>query len=171
MNFDHVNKVSDFDRTELFPYWSNKLSVADFGQYLARMAETKSGRWMAYELRIMPITYFIDPVKFSKKYAKKCITFTGTSNPQDGAFNVIYQISPTLHVLARLFQWVEQEEIRAYYTLMTAHKYFEEYMAFFDENKLLRLEGNTEERIVGFTDKSMPLSDLVERINDDVANE
>lgn len=171
MNFDHINKVSDFDRNKLFPHWSNKLTAPDFGQYLAQMAETKSGKWLNKELKVLPITYFIDPEKFSKKYAKKCVSFAGTTNPQEGAFQVIYQISPTFHVVARLFQWIEHEEVKAYFTLMAAYKSFVDYNTFFDENTSLRITGNSEERIVGFNDNPLGFNDLVKQMDSDVVSE
>lgn len=55
-----------------------------------------------------------------------------TANPQDGAMNIIYQISPTFHVLARLYHWIEQEKVMAYLMLTCAFQNQEEYLKFFD---------------------------------------
>ena len=161
MNFDHVNKVSDYVRHKLYPHLNCRMQVADFGNYLSKMAESNSFKWMRSDLKALPIPYFLDPIKFSSKYAKKCVAFTGTSSPQDGSLNIIYQITPTFHVLARLYHWVELEEIKAYLTLTVAFKDFEEYLEFFDSNSELRMVGNTEDRAAGFSaGKQMSGSDL-----------
>lgn len=150
MNFDHINRISDYTRTEIMPNLASRMHVTDFGDYLSKMCESPSCRWMRRKLRAYPVNYCVDPVGFTKKYASKCIAFTGTLNPQDGAMNVIYQISPTLHVLARLFHWVEHEKVRAYLMLTCAYESQDEFLAFFDDNTSLRLTGNTEERAAGF---------------------
>ena len=150
MNFDHVNQISDYTRTQIFPHLNHRIQVSDFGNYLSKMVEAPSCKWMRYELRAYPINYFVDPVAFTKKYTKKCITYVGTTNPQDGAMNIIYQISPSFHVLARLYHWVEHSEVRAYLMLTCAYRDHADYLAFFDENRALRLVGNTEERMAGF---------------------
>jgi hypothetical protein len=109
---------------------------------------------MRRELKAYPINYFVNPVDFAKKYAKNCVTFTATANPQDGVMHLIYQISPTFHVLARLFHWVEHDEVRAYLMLTCAYQKHEDFLSFFDDNKSLRLVGNTEDRITGFVGPS-----------------
>lgn len=55
-----------------------------------------------------------------------------------------------LHVLARLYHWIEHDKIRAYLMLTCAYRDQEEYLKFFDDNKALRLTGNTEEKTLGF---------------------
>lgn len=132
------------------PHLSSRLQVADFGNYLSKMVDAPSCKWMRHELRAYPINYFVDPVAFAKKYAKKCIAFVGTASPQDGAMNIIYQISPTFHVLARLYHWIEQEQVRAYLMITCAYRDQADYLEFFDENKELRMKGNTEDRQAGF---------------------
>jgi len=150
MNFDHVNQVSDYCRNQILPHLTSRINVNDFGNYLGKISEVQSCRWMRQELRAFPINYFVNPVAFTKKYAKKCVAFTGTGNPQEGALNIIYQISPSFHVLARLYHWVEHSEVRAYLMLTCAYRDHDDYLAFFDENRSLRLVGNTEERMAGF---------------------
>lgn len=150
MNFDHVNKVSDYTRNLIMPNLTNRMPISDFGHYLSRMVDSPSCAWMKTDLRAYPINYFVDPVAFTKKYAKKCIAFMGTMNPQDGSMNMVYQISPTFHVLARLYHWIEQDKVRAYLMLTCAFRDQDEYLKFFDENKTLRLTGDTEEKPLGF---------------------
>lgn len=150
MNFDHINRISDYTRTEIMPNLASRMHVTDFGDYLSKMCESPSCRWMRKKLRAYPINYFVDPVAFTKKYAKKCIAFMGTMSPQDGSMNMVYQISPTLHILARLYHWIEQDKVRAYLMLTCAYRDQAEYLKFFDENKSLRLTGDTEEKSMGF---------------------
>lgn len=150
MNFDHVNKVSDYTRDNLMPHLVSLLQVSDFGNYMSKLVDLPSCKWMRRELRAYPVNYFVDPAMFVKKYAEKCVTFIGTSSPQDGSMHIIYQISPTLHVLARLYNWVEHEKVRSYLMLTCAYRHQTEFLKFFDDNKSLRLTGNTEERHAGF---------------------
>lgn len=102
MNFDHINKVSDYVREKLMPHMRNLMSLSDFGQYLTRVSEQPSCKWMRKEIRVFPLSYFVDPEAFMKKYAKKCVSFIGSGHPQEGAIHIVYQMSPTMHVLARL---------------------------------------------------------------------
>jgi hypothetical protein len=150
MNFDHVNKISDYCHEQLMPHITIRIPVVDFGVYISKMVDTPSCRWMRHELRAFPINYFVDPVQFVKKYSKKCVSMIGTTNPQDGAFNLIYQISPTLHILARIYHWMEQEKVRAYLMLTCAFRDQEEFNAFFEDNIPLRMIGNTEDKPTGF---------------------
>lgn len=132
--------------------------VADFGAYLSRVSEAPSCRWIRSELKVFPINYFFNPVEFVKKYEKKCIMFSPIPNPQEGAIMMVYQISPTLHIGARLFHWIEQDKVWAYLTVACAYRNHEEYLTFFDENKTLRMTGNTEERTTGFNPGGLQLS-------------
>jgi len=151
MNFDHVNKISDYCRDQIMPHLSNRVQITDFGHYLTKLSEHSNFKWMRQELRAYPLTYLVDPVLFVKKYSKKCVSYMGTASPQDGSMNIVYQISPTLHVLARLFQWIEHDAAKAYLTVTCAFRTHEEYLDFFDNNRDIRLTGNTEdERIAGF---------------------
>lgn len=149
MNFDHFNKVSDHFRDKLLPHLKSLVSV-DFSMYLSKISEYSECKWIRTDLRSFSLNYFVDPEAFVKKYQKKCVTYLGTTNPNDGAVHIIYQISPEFHVLARLFHWIENEEIVAYLTLTCVYRNLSDYMEFFDENKNLRLTGNTDERTVGF---------------------
>ena len=157
MNFDQVNKVSDYCRENIFPLLEMRLHVPDFGYYLTRMSECPSCKWMRTELHAYPVTYFVEPIAFMKKYQKKCITFLGSGNPNDGAMNIIYQISPTLHVLARLYHNIEHDKVQAYLMLTTIYEKLDDYNSFFDENKSFRLTGNTEDKI-GFKSGGMDTS-------------
>lgn len=164
MNFDHINKISDYCREQIFPHLSNKIQTTDFGNYLSKMVDTESCEWMENELKAFPVSYLVDPVGFVKKYSKKCVAFIGTSSAQDGAFNIIYQISPTLHVLARIYHWIEHDDVRAYLALTCAYRSEEEYLKFFDDNKSFRLTGNTEERLTGFNVSSQNNSVGIENL-------
>lgn len=150
MNFNDINKVADYFRNELMPFLSNRISVLDFSNYLTRISECPSCKWMKTELNAFPINYCVDPFKFLKKYQKKCISVIGSTNPQDGAFHIIYQISPTLHIFARIYHWIDRDEVKAYLMLTVIYKTQEEYLEFYDENTELRLTGNTDERPAGF---------------------
>ena len=166
MNFDQVNKVSDYCRDNIVPLLESRFHVPDFGYYLSRMAECPSCKWMRTGLHAYPLTYFVEPVAFMRKYQEKCITFLGSGNPNDGAMTIIYQISPTLHVLARLYHTIEHEKVQAYLMLTTVYENMEDYNLFFDENKELRLTGNTEEKI-GFKrglDTSVGFGDLMRQL-------
>lgn len=150
MNFDHINKVSDYVRENLMPHMRTLVPLPDFGNYLLRISECPSCKWMKNEIRILPINYFVDPEAFMKKYAKMCVSFSGTGAPQEGAFCIIYQITPTFHVLARLYHWVENNDVKAYLMLACAYRDHKEYLEFFDGNKDLRCIGDTEEKQLGF---------------------
>lgn len=161
MNFDHINQVSDYVREKIMPYLSNKTErqITDFGAYIERVSESPSCKWMRTNIRIFPINYYVDPEVFAKKHEKQCISFAGVSNPQEGAITVVYQLSPTLHVLARLFHWVENDIVRAYFALVCVYRDQDEYLKFFDETKRFRLKGNTEEKSLGFQGFASPPSD------------
>jgi hypothetical protein len=105
---------------------------------------------MKHELKAFPINYFVDPEKFVKRYENRCIAFVGSTSPQEGAMGIVYQISPTLHVFARLFNWIEQEKVRSYLMLTVAFRNEADYIQFFDDNKDLRMTGDTEQRMAGF---------------------
>ena len=172
MNFDHTNKVSDYFRDNIWPHMSNNFSASDFAGYLSSISELPSCKWLQTEMRAFPVNYFIDPHKFIKKYEKRCVTFLGTSDVRDGAMQIIYQISPTFHVLARLYHWIEQEEVKSYLMITAAFKDMKEFSKFFDENKDLRLVGNTEERATGFagfasTSNSMGFAKMKEQLEEE----
>ena len=150
MNFDHANKVSDYFRENIWPHMTNHFPALDFSNYLSKLAELSACKWMQTEMKAFPVNYFMDPHKFVKKYEKNCVTFLGTTDARDGSMQIIYQISPTFHVLARLFHWMEQEEVKSYLMLTVAFRDMKEFSEFFDENKDLRLTGNTEDRVTGF---------------------
>lgn len=166
MNFDQVNKVSDYCRENIFPHLESRFHVPDFGYYLSRMSECPRCTWMRTGLHVYPLTYFIDPIAFMTKYRDNCITYLGSGNPSDGAMNIIYQMNPDLHILARLYHWIEHEKVRAYLMLTVVYRELDDYNRFFDENKILRLTGNTEE-CIGFKsgmDTSVGFGELMKQL-------
>lgn len=144
MNYDHVNKVSDYFRNKIAPHLRSYVNISDFGDYLTKIAHTKSCRWMRQDLRAFPITYFVDPEKFFDKYGNKCIAYTGSTDPREGAMQIVFQLSPEFHVLARLYNWIEKEEVKAYLMLTVVFRNHDDFVEFFDSNKEIRLTGNTE---------------------------
>lgn len=150
MNFDHINILSDYFRNKILPFLRSQISILNFGAYLDKISECSSCQWLRTETRAFPINYFVDPEEFIQKYQKKCIAYVGVNSPNEGVCHIIYQISPDLHVLAKLFNWVENEKVVAYLGLICVYRHHEDLIQFFDDNKNLRLSGNTEEKTVGF---------------------
>ena len=168
MNYDHVNKISDYFRDVITPHLTSRIGVSDFGDYLTKIAGSPSFRWMRHELRAFPINYFVDPEKFMKKHAKSCVGYAGSSEPREGAMQVVFQLSTEFHVLARLYNWVEKEEVKAYFMLTVVYRNHKDFTEFFDDNKELRLTGNTDDKgHVGFAaaaDDARGFASLIKRM-------
>lgn len=165
MNFEHVNKIADYVRSKVMPYLKNTIQITDFGYYLTKMSETPSCRWMRKDIRVFPVNYCVEPIRFLQKYEKRCVAFVGTPSPQEGVMNIVYQLSPTFHVLARFYHWIENDEVLAYLMLTCAYKEYNDFLEFYDDNISLRMVGNSEEKPLGFggimKSRSMSVNNLV----------
>ena len=171
MNYDHVNKISDYFRDVITPHLTSRIGISDFGDYLTKIAASPSFRWMRHDLRAFPINYFVDPDKFLTKYSKKCVGYAGSSDAREGAMQIVFQVSPEFHVLARLYNWIEKEEVKAYLMLTVVYRNHEDFTEFFDDNKAIRLSGNTDNKgHVGFqaaAEEAKGFASLIQRISED----
>jgi hypothetical protein len=101
------------------------------------------------KVKLAKTIFLVDPKKFVKKYKDVCITYNAPSRPEDGFQRIIYQISPTLHVEAALWLWIEHEILQAYILTFSCYHEEIEYLEFLDEIYKMRREGNTEEKAPG----------------------
>jgi len=151
MNFDSINKVYDYFRSEILPHLNWSINVSDFSNYLSTMSSVPSCKWLKTEGKVFPINYLINPSEFVKKYHKKCVAFFPSNDPKDGMVQIIYQISPNFHVFARLYNWIEQENMESYLSIVVVFEKKEDFVNFYDENKPMRLSGNTYKKLAGFS--------------------
>jgi len=152
MNYDHVNKTYDFWAKSIRPHLTTKFQVTSFDDYLKKLSFCKTYRWLREmeSVKLTRLPMALDPVAFVKKYSEKCIAVNPPARPEDGMQRMIFQISPTLHIEAGLWAWVENNELHSYLGMMICHKTDEELTEFLTEVEPLRRTGNTEERNTGF---------------------
>ena len=84
---------------------------------------------------------------------------------------IVFQVSPEFHVLARLYNWIEKEEVKAYLMLTVVYRNHKDFTEFFDDNKEIRLSGNTDDKKhVGFAaaaEEAKGFASLIQRISED----
>lgn len=147
MNYNHLNKIHDYWVKEIFPNINHHMAIASFDDYLKQMSILPSGKWLKdFSLvKVLRGSFVVDPAKFTKLYDDYCVAYCCPSKPEDGIHRIIYQISPTLHIEAALWIWVENETIHSYMSMFYCFKDKEELTRFFLEIMSIRREGNTEE--------------------------
>jgi hypothetical protein len=147
MNYDHLNKVGDYWRQEIFPHLRHVFTVSGFDDYLKRFAYLPSGKWIK-DAESVKVNRggFVDPVAFVKKYKKQCVTYNAPTRPEDGIQRVIYQFSPTVHAELAIWSWIEHDVLQAYGSVFVCYHTEKEYMDFVDELSPMRRTGNTEDR-------------------------
>jgi len=147
MNYDNQTKVHDYWRAKISLHFSHKFTAISFDDYMRRFSFLPSGKWLRDMecIKITRVFFQLDPVAFVEKYAKQCVTYNAPVKQEDGIQRVIYQISPTLHVEAAFWVWMEQEVIQSYAALFACYHDEAEYGKFLEELYPIRRIGNTED--------------------------
>ena len=150
MNYDHLNKISDYWSDKILPHLTCYFSIQSFDDYLKEFSFGNSGQWLRYlnKVRLQKALFVVDPEQFVKKYAGHCITHSTPAKPEDGFHRFIYQISPTLHVEGALWVWIEHELVQAHMSLFSCFKDEKEYLKFIRDIHSIRKSGNTEDKPV-----------------------
>ena len=161
MNYDDLNKIYNYWRKKIAPHLTHQFTVSSFDDYLKKFSFLPSGKWLKDfdSVKLTRNLFAVDPEKLAKKYKDCCIAYNAPSKPEDGVQRVIYQISPTLHMEAAFWIWVEQEELNSYAGVFICYRNDDEYQAVMDELYKMRKEGKTDERkkrpgFADFLDKS-----------------
>ena len=145
MNYNPLNKIYDRVREEVFTNVKSLCSARDFEDYMHRTHKSESE---LKEYRIFPVPYYIEPLPFFKKYKERCVCYWAGSDPaKEGSLGIVYQLSPRLHVWARLHNWIEDEgnTIIFHLTVVVAFTQHDDFIKFLDDNYELRKTGNTED--------------------------
>jgi hypothetical protein len=148
MNYDELNKIYNYWRKKIVPYLDHKLTVSSFDAYLKKFSFLPSGKWLKDfdSVKLNRNLFAVDPEKLVKKYKDSCVAYNAPSKPEDGVQRVIYQISPTLHMEAAFWIWVEQEELNSYAGVFICYHDDDEYLSVLDDLYKMRKEGKTDER-------------------------
>ena len=169
MNYTHLNKVFDYYRKNLIPFFNHHQTVISFDEYLKRFSFLPSGKWLRdYEcIKLSRIPFLIDPIRFVEKYEEYCVTYNAPVKPEDGIQRVVYQLSPTLHFEAAFWIWIENEEVNAYTSVFVCYHNEREYLKFLDGIYKLRQEGNTEDnkRPVGLAAAAVGFNQVLENLD------
>jgi hypothetical protein len=148
MNYDHLNKVYDFWRNDIFPHLSHNFTVISFDDYLRRFSYLPSGKWLKNmeKVKLNRVGFAVDSQKFVKRFKQCCITYNPPIKVEDGLQRIIYQISATLHVELIIWTWIEHDVLQNYGSLFACYGNEDEYLQFIDDVYLkMHQEGNTEE--------------------------
>lgn len=146
MNYDNLNKIHEYWWQNLMPTFQHLFTVTSFDEYLKRFSFLPSGNWLRqYEkIKLTRTPFLIDSAKFAEKYKKYCVTYNSPMKSEDGIQRAIYQLSPTLHLEAGYWIWVENEEVQAYASVFCCYHDETEYADFIEELYEIRQEGDTE---------------------------
>lgn len=153
MNYDHVNKVHEYWRETIFPNLQHHFCAASFDDYLKKFSFIPSGKWIQKleKVKLNRIPIVVDPKQFVEKYKPYCVTYNAPVRPEDGIQRAIYQLSPTLHFEAAFWIWVEKNEVQSYVACFACYNDEKEYLKLVDDLWELRREGDTTEKMTGFS--------------------
>lgn len=147
MNYNDLNKMYDFWRKTILPRLKHVQNIISFDDYLKKFAYLPSGKWLkdAEKIKLARVPFAINMDNFTEKYVKECVAYNSPSKPEDGFQRAVYQISPTLHMEAAFWVWVENDQVQSYMTAFCCYHDEKEYLKFLDGLYELRMEGNTED--------------------------
>lgn len=145
MNYDHFDQVHTYWINKIFPNLEHNMTITSFDDYLRQVSSLPSFTWLkeARDISIIRLHLCIDPAEFTKQYKKHCVTYACPSKPEDGMHRIIYQISPTIHIEAALFIWVEKKKRQSYLSMFICYKDKKELIKFLEEIYPLRRTGDT----------------------------
>lgn len=160
MNYDNVNKTGDYWKEKIAPNLQTVMYFSSFEYYLKRMSGLPSGKWLEDSVNVMflKIPYLLDTELFLSHYKKKCVSFITPPKPEDGVHRIIYQISPTLHVEASLWMWIEKNEVYSYVGVFACANKYADYMKFCNEVEKFKHIGDTENSGFGFSTSAASIS-------------
>jgi len=154
MNYDHLNKISEYWKEKIFPYLSFNYNIGSFQEYIQEFCLLPSGKGMRDKnsIKMIRFPFVIDPYLFLKKYKNNCISFFSPMDvPKEGHNVFIHQISPVFHVESRLVLWVERERIQSYLMVWVWFIYNNDFERFYSEIEPMKRIGDTEkEKEFGF---------------------
>lgn len=147
MNYTHLNRLHEHWQS-LSHYFTHNFTVTSFEDYIRKISFLPSCKWIQHmdSVKATRTLFVVDPEKFSKKYSKYCVTYNNPLKPEEGYQRVIYQMSPTLHVEAVFFGWMEHDNINSYVGTLSYYNDEKEYASFIKEMYKIKLEGNTEDK-------------------------
>lgn len=148
MNYDNCNKIQEFWMKKIYPMLHHRFTVTSFDDYLRRFSFLPSGKWLQEMecVKLSKVSFAVNPEKFSKKYQGQCVTYNTPVKSEDGFQRVIYQITPTLHVEAGYWIWMEHDMVQSYVSLFVCYHNEGEYSDFINEIWKMRQEGDTEDK-------------------------
>ena len=164
MNYEHLNKVHQYWRKELFPHLIHRFTATSFDDYLRKFSFTPSGKWLwdMEKVKLSRILFAVDPKKLLKKYEDHCVTYNSPVKPEDGLQRIIYQLTPKLHFEVGIWVWVEHDIIQSYGSIFVCYENEADYSKLADDLSKFRREGNTEDKPTkaGF-------ADMIQRFEDE----
>lgn len=148
MNYDTLNKIDEYWRTEIEPHFSHQFGITSFDEYLKRFSFLPSGKWLKDYNRVLfnRNIFVVDPARFAKKYEKYCVTHNSPLKPENGLQLVIYQLSPTLHLEVSYFVWLEHDVVNSYASVIACYHDEKEYLHLVNDLHKMKREGNTDDK-------------------------
>jgi hypothetical protein len=150
MNYDQLNQIHDYWYEDVAPHLVHQYTVTSFDDYLRKFSFLPSGKWLhdMENLKLRRIIFLVDPIKFAKKYKEFCVTYNAPVKAEDGFQRVIYQLSPTMHIEAAFYVWIEHKIVQSYVTPFVCHNVGveKEYATLIKDLYKIRREGNTEDK-------------------------
>jgi hypothetical protein len=124
------------------------MTVASFDDYLKRFSFLPSGKWLREmeSVKVLRIPFSCDAPMFSSVFKKNCIAYCCPSDPEEGFHRAIYQISPTLHLEAAFWIWIQNEESQSYVSIMCCFQQERELEKFMHKICEYKKVGNTDDR-------------------------
>lgn len=132
---------------EVFPNLTHHMAITSFDDYLKQMSFLPCCKWLGEIdlVKIIRVPFTLDPAEFTKQYKKHCVAYACPAKPEDGVHRIIYQISPTLHIEAALWIWIENKQLQSYLSMFVCFKDDKELMKFLKDVLPMRRTGDTEE--------------------------
>lgn len=149
MNYDYINQIHDYWMSDIFPHLVHRYTTVSFEDYLRRISFLPSCKWIRKmeKVKIARVPFAVIPHDFVKKYKDCCVTYNAPTKPDEGLQRIIYQFSPTLHLEASLWIWIENKILQSYVMMTVCYHEEKEYLAFIDDLYTIRREGNTEDKM------------------------
>lgn len=148
MNYDNLNTIYKHWRKDIYPHLACHMTITSFDDYVKRFSFLSSGKWLRDWdcAKLSRLGFAVNLEKFVKKYKDHCVSFSAGGKPEEGIQRIVYQISPTLHVEATVWMWMENDILQSYASLIACYHKEDEFLHFFDAVYSIRKEGNTEEK-------------------------
>ena len=148
MNYTHLSETHTYWMDNIFPHLSHNFQAGTFEHYLGRFAYLPSGKWLkdAEKVKTSRITVALDPIALVKKYKSVCVTYNTPAKPEEGVVRVIYQVSPTMHMEAAFWIWVENNVVQSYAMVFACYNNEKEYLSLLKDLRPLYRSGDSADK-------------------------